>query len=71
MVAKETINGVVISDKDQNIVWVNNAFTKMYGYELNEVTGKSPQQFLPGPETDVKVVNYVTEQLMKKSTFCF
>src|ERR1035437_2388582 len=71
MVAKETINGVVIRDKDQNIVWVNNAFTKMWGYELDEVIGKNPLQFLPGPETDVKVVNYVTEQLMKKKPFVF
>ena len=69
MVAKETINGVVIRDKDQNIVWVNNAFTKMWGYELDEVIGKNPLQFLPGPETDVEVVNYVTEQLMKKKPF--
>lgn len=71
LVAKETINGVVIRDKDQNIVWVNNAFTKMYGYELNEVTGKSPQQFLHGPETDIEVVGYVQEQLMKNEPFVY
>ncbi|MDB5223512.1 MAG: hypothetical protein JWN83_2179 [Chitinophagaceae bacterium] len=71
MVAKETINGVVIRDKDQNIVWVNNAFTKMYGYELDEVTGRNPKDFLPGPETDVEVLNYVKEQYRKKETFVF
>ena len=71
MVAKETINGVVISDKDQNVVWVNNAFTKMCGYELDEVIGKNPMQFLQGPETDVEVVNYVKEQLLKKEPFVF
>ena len=71
MVAKETINGVVISDKDRNIVWINNAFTKMFGYELDEVIGKKVLQFLPGPETDVEVLNYATEQLMKKEPFVF
>src|ERR1035437_6702854 len=71
MVAKETINGVVISDKDQNVVWVNNAFTKMCGYELDEVIGKNPMQFLQGPETDVEVINYVKEQIMKKEPFVF
>jgi PAS domain S-box-containing protein len=71
MVAKETINGVVIRDKDQNIVWVNNAFTKMFGYELDEVIGKNVLQFLPGPETDVEVLNYATEQLMEKEPFVF
>ena len=69
MVAKETINGVIIRDKDQNVLWVNNAFTKMWGYELDEVIGKNPLQFLRGHETDVEVVNYVTEQLMKKKPF--
>src|ERR1035437_8271633 len=71
MVAKETINGVVISDKDQNVVWVNNAFTKMCGYELDEVIGKNTTQFLQGPETDVEVINYVKEQIMKKEPFVF
>src|ERR1035437_666404 len=71
MVAKETINGVVISDKDRNIVWINNAFTKMFGYELDEVIGKNVLQFLPGPETDVEVLNYATEQLMQKEPFVF
>ena len=71
MVAKETINGVVIRDKDQNVLWVNNAFTKMFGYELDEVIGKNLLQFLPGPETDVEVLNYATEQLMQKEPFVF
>jgi PAS domain S-box-containing protein len=71
MVAKETINGVVIRDKDQNVVWINNAFTKMYGYELDEIIGKNTKNFLPGAETDFGMVNYVKELYMKKDPFVY
>jgi PAS domain S-box-containing protein len=71
MIARETINGVVICDKHENIVWVNNAFTKMYGYELNEVIGKNPGELLRGPETDIEDVKYITEMVFKKEPFSF
>ncbi len=71
LLAKETINGVVISDKDQNIVWVNNAFTRLSGYTLKEVIGKCCVQFLQGPETDVEVINYVKEKTKQKDPFVF
>lgn len=71
MVAKETINGVVISDKDQNIIWVNNAFTKLSGYTLEEVIGKNPMQVLKGRGTDTGVINYVKKQVTKKDSFVF
>lgn len=71
LVAKETINGVVIRDQNQNIVWVNNAFTKMYGYELNEIIGRDPLDLLQGEDTDMDVVQYVRENLIKKDPFVF
>ncbi|MBA3673717.1 MAG: PAS domain S-box protein, partial [Chitinophagaceae bacterium] len=71
LVARETINGVVIRDKHQNIVWVNSAFTKLFGYELNEVIGKNPLDFLPGPETDINVINYIKKKSITKDPFSF
>lgn len=71
LVAKETINGVVIRDKDQKITWINNAFTKMYGYELDEVIGKTPNSFLHGPETDFDIANNVQQQLTKDKPFVY
>lgn len=35
-VASETDNAIAIFDKKGNIEWVNNAFTKMYGYTLEQ-----------------------------------
>lgn len=39
-------NGVVITDPDAKIEWVNNAFEKMTGYMLAEVTGHKPSEFV-------------------------
>jgi PAS domain S-box-containing protein len=36
-------NGIVITDAEGNIIWVNPAFTQIYGYELDEVKGQNPR----------------------------
>lgn len=52
LVAKHTVNGIIITGKDRTIEWVNDAFIKMTGYSFNEVAGKSPIELLHGEETD-------------------
>ena len=71
LIAKETINGVVISDKNDSIIWVNEAFTKMYGYQLDEVKGKHPRQFLHGAETNIEDINYAQKKIIQKEPFTF
>ncbi len=44
------------------IVYVNNAFTKMMGYQENEILGKTPRLF-HGPKTDVKTLELLRENL--------
>jgi PAS domain S-box-containing protein len=46
MVASRTSNGVVITDAAGVIAWVNDGFTRMTGYRLDEVTGKRPGSVL-------------------------
>ncbi|MCS6861221.1 MAG: PAS domain S-box protein, partial [Abditibacteriales bacterium] len=36
-------NGIIITDRQGNIEWVNPAFTKMTGYRPEEVLGKNPR----------------------------
>jgi PAS domain S-box-containing protein len=71
LVAKETINGVIITDRDQNILWVNNAFVKISGYELEEIIGKKPGHVLQGPDTEEDIVKFVREEIAKKVPFVF
>ena len=52
LVARNTTNGVVITDAQGNLEWANTAFERMTGYTLAEVKGRKPGHFLQGPDTD-------------------
>jgi PAS domain S-box-containing protein len=52
LVAQNTTNGVVITDADGRIEWINTAFTRITGFELTDVKGRKPGHLLQGPETD-------------------
>jgi two-component system NtrC family sensor kinase len=52
IVAQKTQNGVIITDAEGCIEWVNEAFTRISGYVLAEIQGKKPGDVLQGPQTD-------------------
>ena len=63
LVANETDNSIVITNKDGCIQYVNQGFTKLTGYSLNEVVGKKPGNFLQGPVTDMETVAQIRDNL--------
>lgn len=52
LVARGTTNAVVITDTARRITWVNEGFTRITGYSLEDVRGRVPGSFLQGPRTD-------------------
>ncbi len=56
LVARNTTNGVVITDAQGFLEWANTAFERMTGYTLAEVKGRKPGEFLQGPDTDPAMV---------------
>lgn len=62
LVAENTDNLVVITDTNRKIVWVNEAYTIMTGYTLEEVVGQQAG-FLQFEKTDVDTVNEIREKL--------
>ena len=66
LIAKKAKNGVVISDHHGCIEWVNDAFTEMSGYTLEEVIGKKPKEFLQKPGDRSMAQDLLTEKLQKK-----
>ncbi len=52
MVASHTSNAVVITDSLEKIEWINEGFTRITGYTLDEVRGRRPGDILRGPLTD-------------------
>lgn len=52
LVANETDNSVVITDKNGLTEYVNRGFTKLTGFTDDDILGKKPGEVLQGPETD-------------------
>lgn len=66
LVAKNTDNAVIITDTDINIEWVNEGFTRITGYALDEVIGKNPGKILQGKATDFKTVEVIRKAISNK-----
>ncbi|MCH8568125.1 MAG: PAS domain S-box protein [Balneolales bacterium] len=69
LIAEQTSNGVVITDKKGLITFVNEAFEKITGYMQEEVLGRKPGSFLQGDETDPETVRYMGEHLENQKPF--
>jgi PAS domain S-box-containing protein len=52
LVAARTDNAVIITDARGVIEWVNEGFTRITGYTLQDAQGHKPGKLLQGPETD-------------------
>ncbi|MGI3902899.1 MAG: PAS domain S-box protein [Janthinobacterium lividum] len=63
LVADETSNAVVITDSEGLTEYVNAGFTRMTGYDLDEMRGHRPGDILQGPDTSVLTRKTLGEQL--------
>ena len=59
LAAEKTFNGVVITDQFGRVEWVNEGFTRISGYTLDDLAGKKPGKLLQGPETDPVIVDRI------------
>ena len=69
LIAEETINGVIITNIDGKILWINKAFEKITGYTLEESRGKIPGSFLQGKDTDPETRKYLSNKIKKREPF--
>ena len=66
LIATRTKNGVIITDTFGQIEWVNDAFTQITGYHLDEVMGRKPKDFLQGHDTDTPELQDLKKALWSK-----
>lgn len=69
LVAKNATNSVIITDSEARIEWVNEAFTTLTGYTIDEVAGRRPSDFLHGELTDENVRNEIFECINQKKPY--
>ncbi|MFT5281619.1 MAG: two-component system sensor histidine kinase/response regulator [Yoonia sp.] len=68
-VAEETVNGVIITDPHGSINWVNKGFTRISGFELEEVCDRSLGSILQGQETNHASVDKMKNMLTNQQGF--
>ncbi len=68
-IASQSINAVIITDKKGKIDWVNEGFTRMSGYRLDEVIGKKPGDILQGPNADPEIKHLMSEAIRNEESF--
>jgi PAS domain S-box-containing protein len=56
LVASHTASSVMLTDAEWKIEWVNESFTRFFGYTAEEAVGRRPSELLHGPETDHAVL---------------
>lgn len=67
MIATKTSSGVIVSNPYGEIEWVNQAFVNTTGYELAEVMGRKPKDFLQvGAGNDSTLISQFSQQLWEK-----
>ena len=52
LVASRTASGVILADASWRIEWINDSFTRLFGYKPEEVIGRRAVEFLPCAETE-------------------
>jgi PAS domain S-box-containing protein len=69
IVTEKTQNTVIIADSDGRINWVNQAFTDLLGYTLDEVKGKRSVDFLQNPFETEDMSSIVRAAMIDKKPF--
>jgi len=68
-VASKVNNAVVINDANNHVTWVNAAFEKITGFNLNDVKGKRLGDLIIGPKTDLELIAEVRHLTKKRQSF--
>jgi PAS domain S-box-containing protein len=69
LIARDTINGVIITDLDGQVEWINEGFVRISGYTLEEMIGKRPGHVLQGEDTNPDTTKFMSDQIKKLKSF--
>ena len=64
--AQRTGNGVVFTDTEHRMVWVNEGFTRLSGYTLADVIGRTPGSVLASGRTPPEVIERLLRAIERR-----
>ncbi|MFC3152931.1 PAS domain S-box protein [Litoribrevibacter euphylliae] len=59
LIASRTTNGIIITDRNGRVQWLNDGFEYISGYSLADMQGKKPGEVLQGEDTCQDTVNRI------------
>ena len=68
LVASKVDNGVIIS-KNNHVIWINEAFERITGFNITDLKGNKLGDILKGEKTDLKVLEQARELTKNKMSF--
>lgn len=68
LVVRETSVGVLVTDKNGLIEWVNDGFVNLSGYTLDNLYGRVPGEIMQGPKTDLTVVSRIEKAINQQQS---
>ncbi len=67
MIARHSLDSIIITGTDGITEWVNEAFTRMTGYQLDDMVGKKPGAVLQGSETETATIQAISDALRNRT----
>ncbi len=68
LIAARTDNAVILTDSKGCIEWVNDGFSRLTGYTLDEVKSRKPGHFLQCPRTNPEAIRTIREHLIHQES---
>lgn len=68
-VASKINNGVVISDANNQVIWVNNAFTAITGYTLDDLEFQKLGDVIVGADSNIDIIEKARIETQNKKSF--
>lgn len=69
LIVSHSKDAVAVTDSDRRIEWINESFTRLTGYSLEEVRGRTLGTFLQGKKTNAETVNLMSAALEANQGF--
>ena len=69
LLVRQSVNALIITDFEAKVTWVNNAFTAMSGYKLEEVIGRELGSILLENATDPATVEFIQRKMKDRQSF--
>jgi PAS domain S-box-containing protein len=69
LIVAKAENAVVLTDRHGAVEWVNESFTKITGYTLDEMKGRTPGSVLQGADSDPSVAAQLRKAIRERRSY--